>query len=118
MDRREDNDILGPADAPKTTAELAELSDTTEVFKAMLRKAGCLIEQLLSKVVNQGSNKTNFKSTLEGAPEVLEILQKVVETVKTYSPQVTQCCAADVAVTFPKILEMFYHFSSWLFMSE
>jgi len=49
----------------------AELEDTVQMFKTMMKKASGLIEHLLLDVVNQGS-KLSFASCLERAPEQLK----------------------------------------------
>ena len=54
----------------------AELEDTVQMFKTVMKKAGRLIEQLLLDVVNQGS-KLSFVSCLERAPEAAEMLQEL-----------------------------------------
>lgn len=94
----------------------AELEDTVQMFKTMMKKAGGLIEQLLLDVVNQGS-KLSFVSCLERAPEAVEMLQELVKMRNECVPVTFKACA-DAAAILPEIVEMFYQFSSWLFMGE
>ena len=99
-------------DGRESAPEL-KITSSTEIFNITIEKAGKLIDQLLVKI-----NQSSSSFQLTAAPEVPKILVEAVRMMKAFSRVTCEACADVVRTTFPKVLETFYHFASWLLMSE